>query len=176
MAFLLIALAVSGCGTDQAENENGGWPALFEITKNASGRDALAGRQWELVELEGEKPDRAESQRPEIHFYLEKNGSRFTGFAGCNTFSGKYRLKWGRRIRFTAMVKSMDVCPDVSFDERQLFETLQLADNYAMDGDTLYLKFGRRASLAVFAAEPVSVPADAGNRLAEEGGLGKVQR
>ena len=162
IALLFAGVTMVGCDANTMKDEEGGINDLFENFANDSSKDAIAGKHWKLIELNGEKISSAGSQDTEIHFFLEKHYNRVTGFAGCNTFSGKYKLKWGQRIRFTSMVKTMEVCPRVTFDERKLFETLQLADNYTVEGDTLNLQFGRRAPLAVFEAVPADFPIKAG--------------
>jgi heat shock protein HslJ len=47
---------------------------------------------------------------------------------------------------------TMMACPDVDVDEKAFVKIFGLADNYALDGDTLYLNSSKKGTIAVFEA------------------------
>lgn len=47
------------------------------------------------------------------------------------------------------MLSTLRACPGVEVDESEFLQVFELADNYALNGDTLMLNVGRRAPLAV---------------------------
>ena len=73
------------------------------------------------------------------------------GFGGCNSVSGAYELRNGMRLRFTNMASTMMACPDMEL-EREFFNVLDMTDNFACDGKTLFLHKARMAPLARFEA------------------------
>jgi copper homeostasis protein (lipoprotein) len=106
--------------------------------------------RWRLVEILGKPLPASEGERaPYIH--LNSKDGRFAGFGGCNAASGAYELKIGNRIRFTEMASTLMACPDMNV-EQEFFEVLGMADNFACDGQTLFLHKARMAPLARFEA------------------------
>lgn len=115
-------------------------------------RNSITEKYWKLVRLEGKEAVMAKNQEREIYFTLKTADSLVTGFAGCNRFSGKYRLEKGNRIRFLSLATTMKACPDVAVNEPEVLEVFNLTNNYTINGDTLQLNVGRRAPLAMFKA------------------------
>ena len=112
----------------------------------------IVNKYWKLTELNGKKVTMLENQEKEQYFIL-KSDNTITGFAGCNTFNGKYTLKEGMRISFDEnMAITMKACPDVDFNESELMQVFLQADNYSIHDDHLSLNIGRRAPLAKFEA------------------------
>jgi heat shock protein HslJ len=106
--------------------------------------------RWRLVELMG-KPVAADERFPFIH--LQAKEGRISGFGGCNSIGGSYELKAGNRVRFTNMASTMMACPDMNM-EQEFFNVLDMTDNFACDGQTLFLHKARMAPLAKFEAVP----------------------
>lgn len=112
----------------------------------------ITEKYWKLKTLEGQDVKMSKNQEREVFFTLKAEGNRVTGFAGCNTISGTYKLEKGDRIRFSQMATTMMACPDVDFNESEFLKIFELADNYRITGDRLELYIGRRAPLAIFEA------------------------
>lgn len=125
---------------------------LAVFTKAAVGNEPVTEKYWKLKTLEGKEVKTAEHQEREAYFMLKTQDNRVTGFSGCNSFSGTYSLENGNRIRFSKLAMTMRACPDVDLNESDFLKVFELADNYTVNGDTLYLNVGRRAPLAVFEA------------------------
>ncbi len=112
----------------------------------------LLDTQWRLVELLG-KPVSPDNTKKSPFIFLNSKEKRFSGFGGCNTVSGGYELKAGGRLRFTGMASTLMACPDMDI-EQELFRILAMTDNFACDGQTLFLHKARMAPLAKFTAIP----------------------
>ena len=124
--------------------------AVFKKAKTSA--EPIVEKYWKLKKLDGKDIKMVKNQEKEIYFMLKTDDNRVTGFAGCNTILGSYKLEEGNRIRFSNMGSTMMACPDVDFNEADFLKIFQIADNYTIDGDTLKLNVGRRAPLAVFEA------------------------
>ncbi len=131
---------------------NVGKRAPLAVFKKAATENQIVEKYWKLKTLEGQDIQMTENQEREVFFTLKTAENRVTGFAGCNTMTGKYTLEDGNRIRFSKMGVTMMACPDVDFNESEFLKVFNLADNYTINGDTLSLNAGRRAPLAVFEA------------------------
>lgn len=112
----------------------------------------ITNKYWKLITLDGQNVVMARNQERETYFTLSTDDNRINGFAGCNTFTGNYKLEKGWRIHFSQMATTMKACPDVNVNESEFLKVFELADNYTIVGDTLSLNVGRRAPLAVFHA------------------------
>lgn len=112
----------------------------------------VLGVRWKLVELLGQPvPPNASGKSPFI--LLSAEGNRITGFGGCNAISGAFVLKVGNRLRFSDMASTLMACPDMETEQR-FFEILAQTDNFACNGQTLFLHKARMAPLARFEAAP----------------------
>jgi heat shock protein HslJ len=112
--------------------------------------DAITEKYWKLVELGGQPVPRLDK---EPHIILKAEGSRVTGFGGCNSFTGSYTLDEARsRIRFGQVASTMEACPSGMDVERTFSEVLGQVDNYSMNGDHLTFNRARMAPLARFEA------------------------
>lgn len=111
---------------------------------------AIEGKRWKLVELRG-KPV-ATGQNAVLT--LRAEDSVAFGNASCNSFSGKYSIKDGQRIRFSRnMAVTMMACVDMGV-ESAFLEVLGMADNYSLSDDgMLSLNRARMAPLARFKQE-----------------------
>jgi copper homeostasis protein (lipoprotein) len=106
----------------------------------------IEDRRWKLVELHGKPIESSEAA-----LTLRAEDSVTSGNASCNTFTGGYAIKNGRRIRFERnMAVTMMACPDMTI-ETSFLETLQQVDNYAVGQDgMLSLNRARMAPLVRF--------------------------
>jgi heat shock protein HslJ len=119
---------------------------------NQQENNEITNKYWKLITLDGQNVVMARNQERETYFTLSTDDNRINGFAGCNTFTGNYKLEKGWRIHFSQMATTMKACPDVNVNESEFLKVFELADNYTIVGDTLSLNVGRRAPLAVFHA------------------------
>ncbi|MGD9931289.1 MAG: copper resistance protein NlpE N-terminal domain-containing protein [Mangrovibacterium sp.] len=120
----------------------------YRLTKD---QPVITEKYWKLVELNGQKIGPDENQRREAHLILKDVDRQVVGSSGCNSFHGTYELTEGNRIRFSQLASTKVACPDMD-TERALFQVLELADNYSLTGDTLFLHKARMAPLARFEA------------------------
>ncbi len=111
----------------------------------------ITNKYWKLKTIEGQNVEMTDNQTKEQYFILRGNNI-VNGFAGCNNFSGSYKIEAGNRIRFDKMAVTMMICTDEKIMEPQFLKVFELADNYTINGDQLMLNVGRRAPLAVFEA------------------------
>lgn len=121
--------------------------------KNDTQDPLLTGIRWKLVELLG-KPVAPNPSGKLPFILLNAEERRISGFGGCNTISGSFELKMGKRLRFSNMASTLMACLDMEA-EQQLFDVLGMVDNYACDGQTLSLHKARMAPLARFEAMPI---------------------
>lgn len=122
---------------------------LRKTTPTPSAPNVVETR-WRLVELRGKPVDKSSSgQDPFI--MLTTDGTRISGFTGCNTVAGMYTLGEGNQIQFSQMASTKKACMDMSV-ESQLLEVLRTADNYSINGHQLSLNKARMAPLARFEA------------------------
>lgn len=112
---------------------------------------AIEGMKWTLIELRG-KPVVAGPESRQAFLRLDADKALASGNASCNSFSGGYAIKSGRRIRFDENLRvTMMACPGMSI-EQQVLEVLRIADNYTIADGVLSLNRARMAPLARFEA------------------------
>ena len=88
--LLAAALVVAGCATQP------GPPA-----------SDLLETYWRAVQIDGQTPIRQPGTR-ELHIVLKREGSRVSGFAGCNSLAGTFQqdgsaLRIGDKLAMTRM-------------------------------------------------------------------------
>ena len=148
ITLALIVITLTSCNSTKKSSSDVGKNSNKEMTIN----NTITEKYWKLKTLEGHEIKTKKNQEHEIYFMLKTAENRVTGFAGCNTITGKYTLEEGNRIRFSYMATTLKICPDVDINESEVLEVFNLADNYTINNDTLSLNVGRRAPLAVFEA------------------------
>ena len=116
---------------------------------------ALGGREWLLIALGDESVDPlSDGRRPYIHF--EASG-RVHGFAGCNRFTGDYRLD-DRDLSFARMAMTRMACAEGMNVEQRLSEALSKVTSYKIDDDRLILQDSAGEVVAVLQSD-ASAPA-----------------
>jgi copper homeostasis protein (lipoprotein) len=108
-------------------------------------------KYWKLVELNGTPISMASDTQREAHMILKGQDQRVNGHSSCNSFGGTYELMNGNRIRFSKIAATKMACTDMT-TESEFFKVFELADNYTLNGDTLFLNKARMAPLAKFHA------------------------
>lgn len=87
--------------------------------------------------------------KPGISFYAQNE--TFTGFTGCNKFSGRYEAK-GSKLSITTGASTKMECIG-QYEEKEFMSKLQKVNNYKVDGgrlellhgDDVVLVFGRKS-------------------------------
>lgn len=143
--ILLLTASLSACTTGKKTS------TVSKETNMNNDSNAITGKYWKLIELEGQKVTMSADQEQEAYFMLKPEDSSVVGHGGCNTINGTYKLLEGNRIQFSNMAATLKACDGVKH-EAEFFEVLQLADNYTTHNDTLWLNKARRAPLAIFQA------------------------
>ena len=110
--------------------------------------DNLVEKYWKLTELFGELVNTSEGGN-EAYIIFKKEDNRITGKGGCNTFNGSFSLMPGNRITFSKTISTMMMCANMEI-ETKMYQMLEMADNYMINGDKLVLNRARMAPLARF--------------------------
>jgi heat shock protein HslJ len=108
----------------------------------------LTEKYWKLIELYG-SPITSASSAKEAHIIFHTEGSRFSGNAGCNNFTGNYQTQDNARIVFSQTAVTNMMCLDMD-TETKFMQVLETADSYSIRGDTMTLNRARMAPLARF--------------------------
>ena len=112
--------------------------------------EAITGRYWKLVEIQG-KPVVDGSTQKEPFIRLDAETQRLEASGGCNGLGGTYELSEPNRIKFSQMMGTMMACENMEV-ETGLKRALESADSYGLSADTLQLFRARMAPLARFVA------------------------
>lgn len=128
--LLLVTLLIAACG-------------------NAAPAANLTNRQWQLIEINGQPPVAA-GQPLTITFGPD---NRASGFAGCNGFSGSYRLE-GAAIAFSQMASTLIACVDdaITAQELAFHQALNMSARYELKDNVLSLLNGNGHVLLRFQA------------------------
>ncbi|GHB63464.1 META domain-containing protein [Persicitalea jodogahamensis] len=151
VAVLLALITIASCG-ENLKNKSIDHISALTMETDESSDGLIIGKSWRLIEMEGDVIGAPTNQVNEIHFTLKADQNRFTGIVGCDSFSGSYRLKWGKEIRLSRITITRNDCPEMYARKKNLLNVFGLVDNYTIKGDTLTLLFGERAPLAKFKA------------------------
>lgn len=132
--FLTTGLILGGCATQSPP------------------RAPLVDTYWRLAEIEG-KSIPAHPGAREPHIVLARDGSRLSGFAGCNGFAGKWEqhgetLRLGDKLAMTRMA----CVGDGDALEAAFTKALASTASYRISGDKLELRDSRDAVRMVFEA------------------------
>jgi heat shock protein HslJ len=103
-------------------------------------------QRWVLVELKGVPVQQSESRR-DAFINFEAGVKRFSGYGGCNQFSGNYVLE-GNTIQFLQLVRTDMSCSDIEF-ENVFVATLNGIDRYEIRGNEIVLKTRRETMLVL---------------------------
>lgn len=137
----LIAMTIVSCNSSKNNGSN---------TANTTKDLKIENTQWTLITLEGHEVDKLNETDQDIHFTLNPDGNRVSGFSGCNTFMGTYTLEKDNRIKFSKMASTRTACPEAAIKESELISVFEMADNFTINDGKLMLNVAKRAPLAVF--------------------------
>jgi len=121
----------------------------YSAAPQAEASFQLAGKEWVLVELNGQAV--AESQRPATLNLTTDN--KINGNGGCNRFFGNYEILPEKRIRFNGVGSTRMACAEGMQTEAAYLAVFNEADSYTLTGSTLSLDKGRTTALARFEAK-----------------------
>lgn len=107
---------------------------LVACTNRSTPTTDLTNRQWQLIELEGQSPLPLAQA---LSMAFDSTG-RISGFAGCNFFSGRYRVE-GTIISISDVVITLMACADdaVTTQEVMFHQALQAVTQYELNAGTL---------------------------------------
>lgn len=115
---------------------------------SASGE--LEEKYWKLNTLRGKAVTIENEQEQEIHFILKKQEGKISGFAGCNAFSGNYKLN-GKKLELSKVISTLRACPHLKFQDSDFTSLFGEMDTYEVKDDLLIFKKGAK-ELATFNA------------------------
>jgi len=109
----------------------------------------LANTYWKLMTLNGTPAESPPGTR-EIQMVLNSEDLRVNGFAGCNRFSGGYRVE-GAKIEFTNVAGTMMACAGGGMELEQRFhKMLGSVAGWKISGETLQLTNAQGMTVATF--------------------------
>ncbi len=148
LTLALIALTIMSCNTSKKTSSEA--PEGMTETSKPSASNAIENTSWIITTLEGKKIADPENNGRVIHFMLNSKDNRVTGYAGCNTFMGTYKLEEGNRISFSQMGSTRMACPEAKINEAQILSVFETADNFTITNGKLALNKAKMAPLAEF--------------------------
>lgn len=98
----------------------------------------LEGTNWLLIELNGKEISTVEYNKP-ISVFYQKEGSKVNGFAGCNSFTGSYKLE-GSKIVCTPLASTKMFCQETMDIETAFLKILQTEHTFKMEGAHMIFK------------------------------------
>ncbi|MDN6280993.1 MAG: META domain-containing protein [Psychroflexus sp.] len=126
------------------------------------GAEALTGSTWALKELNGEKyssPSEAEG----VHVMLTDDGSKVSGYAGCNQLMGSFKLSADNGLDFGDVATTRRSCPDQNQNEQHFLKALKSTESYRISDQGLKLFDADNNAVAVFAKqEPKALAIESG--------------
>ncbi len=128
-------------------------PTLWAAPASASaGNTPLRDTRWTLQTIDG-TPATSHSARGKLQLSLRTASQHMTGFAGCNTLSGRYTQR-GTSIALKPFATTRMACePEVMQQETRFLQTLASVDSYRVEGRQLSLMQGDVVKLT-FAVAP----------------------
>lgn len=114
--------------------------------------DPLFDNQWKLIELMGKPIPSAVAPLQDITLIFAKDGSRVSGYSGCNNYNGAFSTPAPARLSFAQMISTMKACMNNMDLEAEYLKMLQSVDNYTINGNILSLHKAKMAPLAKFEA------------------------
>ncbi len=120
-----IKIMVSRVGGSHKSGEN------QSLKPNAG----LTNTYWKLIELDGQ-PVLAGANQRELHMVLTSEGSKVSGFSGCNRFMGGYEQSEGQ-LQFGQLASTMMACMETMEQEKLFLGALARARSFNIRGESL---------------------------------------
>lgn len=126
------------------------------------GAEALTGSTWGLKELNGEKYS-SPSDGEGVHVMLTDDGSKVSGYAGCNQLMGSFKLSSDNGLDFGDVATTRRSCPDQNQNEQHFLKALKSTESYRISDQGLKLLDADSKTVAVFAKqEPKALAIESG--------------
>ncbi len=144
--FLIVLLSVclSACGSEEPETVPDPEIGIEDMAHPFT----LSGTTWELEQINGREPQSAKNGRGKPNIRFNQEEGTVSGFAGCNTFHGRYETQEAGSISFSRMAATKMMCEHMETEEA-VMTMLQEADTFAVENSRLFLKSGEEI-LATF--------------------------
>jgi heat shock protein HslJ len=153
ITFVIIVITMISCNNEKKstnETLKESIETTVEEVNTVSKTQNIENIQWTLTTLDGEAVHKLKENDQNIHFMLNPDGNRVSGFSGCNTFIGIYSIENGNHINFSKMVSTKVACPVAAIDEAELLNVFEMADNFIINKGKLKLNTKKIKSLAEF--------------------------
>jgi heat shock protein HslJ len=138
-------LLLVGCNVNKATTQTTTSPGGAAVSKS------LEGTYWMLTELNGKPVSEPQEGEKPSFIYFDAGKKRVSISGGCNVMGGSYELLDGNRIEFGQLISTMMACPDMT-NEEGLKQMTSIADNFAIQENTLSFAKARMAPVARFKA------------------------
>ncbi len=119
-----------------------------QLTK-AGTTATLLNTHWKLNSLGNIKLKEDTSQRTKPYIMLFANGSKVSGYGGCNYFNGNFETAEGNRLFFSKMINTLRACKNMQ-TELEFLYIFEQVNSYAIKSNTLFLYDRNRITLAQF--------------------------
>lgn len=139
LAILASAIGFVSCKTvKQAESIN-----VFE-------------KEWNLIELEGEKIEKKASFRvhPYIQFSKTDTLNRISGNGSCNQFFGSFETSDNNELKFSKIGSTRVFCMDEDNTEQHFFKALEKTVSYSIQDSVLTFNDEAQNTVARFEIKP----------------------
>ena len=108
---------------------------------------SLQGIHWHMHSIDGVVLEIPVEMRPTI--FIEANGTRYSGFAGCNLYNGEYVLD-GTRLQLLPGPVTRRACPEGGELETRFLALLQQVGKWQLSDGQMVLADENREELARF--------------------------
>jgi putative lipoprotein len=139
--LILAMLAIAGCGPREAPPPEdkpaaASTPAVADAAaQTPDAAPSLGGVVWLAQEIRSKPVSLpSEARRPTIQFDVAGGGA--SGFAGCNSFQGKYRAT-DSAIHLGPFSTTRRACPDTDQLERDYLRAMAATQTYRVTKDSL---------------------------------------
>jgi heat shock protein HslJ len=129
-------------------------PALWAAPASAPASNTpLRDTRWTLQTIEG-TPAAASHSRGQAQLSLRAASQHLSGFAGCNTLSGRY-IQRGTSLVLKPLATTRMACePQAMQQETRFLQALATVDTYRIEGRQLSLLQGDVVKLTFVASAP----------------------
>ncbi len=104
----------------------------------------LKNTYWKLLNIGDQQIPISPSGTNQIHMILANEGSRVSGFSGCNQFTGSFKHS-SQELRFSQMAGTMMACSSPAMElETKVLEALNATTHYRIEGEHLLLLTGNK--------------------------------
>ncbi len=141
VAALALGIITSACNTSKKAAEQSILPQV-ELT--------LTETQWTLVELSNTTETMVVENPANAFVVFNATDGVFSGFTGCNRFSGSYTTSTDNKITLSQAAATRMFCLKNMEVEKQFLLVLESVNSYSISGDKLTLFNAANEPLARF--------------------------